>query len=202
MKSSGKAGLNCVFVSCWIFCEIREHLLSNFTSKINMRHLQRQERCGGRQDFARPCGENTSKFKTRKQIHNIQSGLGSILNEEDIPICIKYMLVFSWVINFEVNWRSLNSKDSWGHWQHVWLIMTHESTLTLVIAGSWWAGHSTWEFEGKWFPLPHSSLLSPPSVGKTTRESFFSPGNPSVSFHFLYLSPSRASCYFSFLHPV
>lgn len=138
-----------------------------------MRHLQRQERCGGRQDFARPCGENTSKFKTRKQIHNIQSGLGSILNEEDIPICIKYMLVFSWVINFEVNWRSLNSKDSWGHWQHVWLIMTHESTLTLVIAGSWWAGHSTWEFEGKWFPLPHSSLLSPPSVGKTTRESFF-----------------------------
>ena len=60
--------------------------------------------------------------------------------EWDIPICIKYMLVFSWVINSEVNWRSSNSKDSWGHWQHVWLIMAHESTLTLVIAGYWWVG--------------------------------------------------------------
>lgn len=69
------------------------------------------------------------------------------------------MLVFSWAINFEVNWRALNSKDSWGHWQHVWLIMTHESTLTLVIAGIWWARNSAWQLKGKWFPLHHSRLL-------------------------------------------
>lgn len=116
------------------------------------------------------------------------------------------MLVFSWAINFEVNWKSSNSKDSWGHWQHVWLIMTHESTLTLVIAGYWWVGNSTWEFEGKRFPLPQLFFfqLFFPFYRQNQKRIFFfllSSGRPSFSLHFLYLSPSRASCYFSFLHP-
>lgn len=124
-----------------------------FYIKINMRHFQGQKRCGGRQDFVRLCGKNTPS----KQIHNIQSGLGSLLNEKDIPICIKYMLVFSWAINFEVNWRSSNSKDSWGHWQHVWVIMMHESTLTLVIAGFWWVG----QYLGVWGKAVSSHPPSP-----------------------------------------
>lgn len=86
------------------------------------------------------------------------------------------MLVFSWAINFEVNWRALNSKDSWGHWQHVWLIMTHESTLTLVIAGIVSSP-----------PLPSSSsyffcfFMQPRLQGL-----FF----PSGRLHFLYLFQS------------
>lgn len=126
--------------------------------------------------------EKISKLKTRADTqYSIKSGKSIVGGHS---ICIKYISLF-WAINFEVNWRSSNSKDSWGHWQYVWLIMTHKSTLTLVIAGFWLVGNFAWELKRKWFPLSsyffffwQTFLLSP-----------FSP------------SPYKQCCYFSFLHP-
>lgn len=87
------------------------------------------------------------KKKTRKLIRNIQSGLGNPLNVGNIPILIKYMLAFSWAINFKVNWKTWNSRNSWGHRQHVSLIIAHESALTSVIEGYRWPLNSAQEFQ-------------------------------------------------------
>lgn len=84
------------------------------------------------------------------------------------------MLVFSWAINFEVNWRNLNSKCSWGYWQHVWLIMTHESILRMVIARFWSSEWGTWEFEGK-------VVSSPPTL------VYFLPWQSRLYGFFIYL---------------
>lgn len=53
-----------------------------FYIKINTSRLQKQESCGGRQDFCQTLWKKkkTLKSKTRKLIYNIQSGLGSLLN--------------------------------------------------------------------------------------------------------------------------
>lgn len=69
------------------------------------------------------------------------------------------MLASSWAINLYLNLESSKSKSFWGHWQYVWLIMTHESTLTLVIAGFWLVTNGAWESELKCFPLLYSWLL-------------------------------------------
>lgn len=165
-----------------------------FYFRINTEDLQKHERCSGRQGFARPCGKKkTPQSKTIKLIHNIQSGLGNLLNVGDIPNHIKYMLVFSWAINLEVNWKTWNSRNSWGHWQHVSLIMTHESTLTSIIAGYWWAGKQCLGVSVK--AISSHPLLS----------SFFLQARLQRKYFFLllllYLSPLRAPRYFSFLYP-
>lgn len=67
------------------------------------------------------------------------------------------MLFISSVVNFEPNCKTWNNRNFWQR-QHVLLIMTHESALTLVIGGNGWAGNSAYEFEWKRFPLAHSFL--------------------------------------------
>lgn len=146
-----------------------------FYIKINIQPFQKEESAGGR--------GLCQTLRKKTQIKN-QSWY-TIFNQVWKVYCrgtfqsVLSMLVFFWAINFEVNWRSSSCKDSWGHWQYVWFIMTHKSTLTLVIAGFWLVGNSAGELEKKRCP-------SPPFLS-----SFFSPsGRPSFSLHFLYPSPS------------
>lgn len=67
------------------------------------------------------------------------------------------MLFISSAVNFEPNCKTWNNRNFW-QWQHVLLIMTHESALTLVIGGNGWARNIAYEFEWKRFPLAHSFL--------------------------------------------
>lgn len=73
------------------------------------------------------------------------------------------------------------AENSWGHRQHVSLIIAHESALTSVIGGHWWPLNSPQEF--LWKPIP------------STRSC------PLFFFKFLYRQHYKGNPFFVFWQP-